>query len=143
MIGALPAAAAEIKEFFTPKAIFRKFIEELIKEKVNSSIISSLEYLKMIKEFWPDIPHRIKCYAGRFYCEITPEGFVVPCCANLDMANDNCRGLNIGFQKAFFQLNDMSECRDCYYAGPQELNIILETPLFKLLTLYKTFLRDK
>lgn len=139
VIGIHPAAAPEIKEFFPPKVIFKKFIEELIKEKRNRSIISSFEYLKMIKGFWPDIPHRIKCYAGRFYCEITPSGFVAPCCAKLDMNNENCNGLKIGFKKAFFQLNNMSKCRDCYYAGPQESNIIFSMFPSRIATLYKDY----
>lgn len=140
-----PAAGPRLKEDFSPpKDGFKKVVEELIKEKKkNYSIFSSLEYLKMIKNFWPDVPHKIKCYAGQFYCEITPEGFVLLCCAKLELIDSKYNGLNVGFSKAFFQLGDMSGCRDCYYAGPQELNIILGTMPLRLIVLYKDYFCKK
>jgi MoaA/NifB/PqqE/SkfB family radical SAM enzyme len=141
VIDTQPAAIIESKENFSPsKVAFKQVVQELIKEKErNPFIINSFEYFKMIKDSWPDIPHKVRCYAGQFYCEITPEGFVAPCCAKLNRINDSCQGLNIGFQKAFFQLDNMSECRSCYYAGPQELNIILGMLPLRVVALYKNY----
>ncbi|MBL7197405.1 MAG: radical SAM protein [Candidatus Omnitrophica bacterium] len=138
-----PAGVIESKEkFFPSRNAFKQAVEELIEEKrKNRFIINSLDYLKMIRDLWPDAPHKIRCYAGQFYCEITPEGFVVPCCAKLDRIKDICNGLDAGFQKAFFQLDDMSECRDCYYAGPQELNIILKMSPLNIIALSKSYSR--
>ncbi|RKY39758.1 MAG: hypothetical protein DRP75_00940 [Candidatus Omnitrophota bacterium] len=145
VIGTQPAYPAKSKEkFFPSRNVFKQAVQELINEKErNSFIINSLDYLKMVRDFWPDAPHKIKCYAGRFYCEITPEGFVVPCCAKLDRIKDICNGLDAGFQKAFFQLDDMVECRDCYYAGAQESNIILGMIPWGIITLYRSYSRLK
>ncbi len=139
--GVQPKGPAELKEnFFPGKEIFKKTIEELIKKRrTNRSILSSLSYLKMLKDCWPDVAHKIKCYAGRFYCDITPEGFVVPCCTKSNRANTSCQGLNIGFQNAFLHLDNMSDCRDCYYAGPQELNIAWGMIPVKLIALYREY----
>jgi len=143
VIDTQPAGVSESKEKFFPSRIaFKKAVQELIEEKKrNGFIINSPDYLKMIRDLWPDVPHKIKCYAGQFYCEITPEGFVVPCCAKLDRIKDICNGLDAGFHKAFFQLDNMSECRDCYYAGPQESNIILGMIPWEIITLYKSYSR--
>ncbi len=142
--GVQPKGPAGLKENFSPeKELFKKAIEELIKAKrINRSIISSLSYLKMLKDCWPDIPHKIKCYAGRFYCDITPEGFVVPCCAKASQANASGHGLNTGFQNAFLNLDNFSNCRDCYYAGAQELNIAWGMIPTKLITLYHEFFKN-
>lgn len=139
--GIRPAAVAEIAEDFLPaKDIFRRSIEELIKEKNKSSfILSSLRYLETLKEFWPDVRHNIRCYAGQISCEVSPQGFVGPCCVNRNLLDNRFNGLEIGFKKAFFQLDDMSECRDCYYAGPQELNIVWEMFPFRPRALYRDY----
>ncbi len=138
-----PAAAAGLKEAFFPVADkFKRAIETLtgeIKKNKNRHIISSRSYLKMVKNYWPNVPHDINCYAGRLYCEITPDGFVAPCCAKLNIIDDTCNGLKTSFKKAFFRLNNLSRCRDCYYAGPQESNIIFSMFPSKIATLYKDY----
>jgi len=126
------------EDFFPDKATFNRAIEGLIKAKEkNPAIISSLQYLKMLSYFWPAASHKIKCYAGQLHCELTPEGSVVPCCVKLGQLETHSSGLKGGFQRAFFALSDMSACRDCYCAGPQELNIILDKVPFAPLILRK------
>lgn len=130
IIDTKPAATAGLKnKFFPEKEAFKKVIGVLIEEKKrNHNIISSLPYLKMIRDFWPDKTHKIRCFAGKFYCEINPEGLVLPCCAKSNLTDTANNGLNVGVKKAFLGLNNMSGCRSCYYAGPQEINILTNMP---------------
>lgn len=138
-IGRLPSAYSGLEDDFSvPKDIFKEAINELIKEKKNNPhIVSSFEYLNMLKDFWPDVAHQIRCYANRFYCEVTPDGFVFPCCAKLEYENVCLNGVEIGFKKAFLNLPDMTRCRDCYYAGSQELNLMFQMSALSALALYK------
>lgn len=117
------------RTYFPSKIRSREVIEKLILlKKERAPIIPSVRYLRMIRDCWPDTPNRIQCYAGRLYCSITPDGHVTSCCSRLDEAKNKNFGPEIGFKKSFKQLDDTSGCQDCYYFGPQELNIILETP---------------
>ncbi len=143
VLGSRPAATVGLEEtFFPDKDKFKKVIEglaEQIRKNKNHRIVSSLSYLEMVKNYWSNQPHGITCYAGSCYCEITPDGFVAPCCAKLNIVDDNLCGLKVGFKKAFLRLNNMSECRDCYYAGPQELNTIFSMFPLKAMTIYKNY----
>jgi len=144
VIGNQPAAEAGLRKTSFPDIDkFKEAIEglaERVKKDRNRRIISSPGYLKMVKNFWPDLPHALTCYAGRLYCEITPDGFVAPCCAKLDTVDDNCNGSKVGFKKAFLGLKNMSGCRGCYYAGPQESNIIFSMFPSRIVTLCKDYL---
>lgn len=143
VIGNQPAAEAGLRKTSFPDIDkFKEAIEglaEKVRKDRNRRIISSPGYLKMVKNCWPNLPHDITCYAGRLYCEITPDGFVAPCCAKLNTADDNCNGLKMGFKKAFIGLNNMSGCQGCYYAGPQESNIIFSMFPSRIATLYRDY----
>ena len=92
----------------------------------------------MIRDCWPDTTDKIHCYAAQSYCNVTPNGYLVPCCAKLFQTQGENQGLKVGFRKAFRQLGDMSGCQGCYYSGPQELNIILGIlPTINMFRIYK------
>jgi MoaA/NifB/PqqE/SkfB family radical SAM enzyme len=114
------------QQHFPQKIRFKEVVDKLIKhKKMGAPIISSFEFLKMIRDCWPDIPNKIHCYAAQFYCNVAPDGYLTPCCAKLFLTQAQNQWLTIGFRKAFSQLGDMSKCQDCYYSGPQEFNITL------------------
>lgn len=114
------------QQYFPGKIRFKEAVDKLIKQKkMGAPIISSLEFLKMIRDSWPNTPTKIPCYAAQFYCSVTPDGYLVPCCAKLFQTQAKNQGLELGFRKAFRQLGDMYKCQNCYYFGPQELNIAL------------------
>ncbi len=144
-MGAYPSGPNILKEeLFPSKEMMKEFIDNLIEaKKKNSFIVSSFTYFKMLKDCWPDIPHKIRCYGGQFYCDISPYGHIFPCCAKVNLTDSGNNGLNSGFENVFFQITDMSKCKDCYYAGPQELNIILEQVPFKWLKLYNNYCSDR
>ncbi len=127
------------QQYFPGKVKFKETVDKLIKlKKMGAPIVSSFEFLKMIRDCWPDIPNKIRCYAAQFYCNVTPDGYLVPCCAKLFQSQAENQGLMAGFRKAFRQLGDMSKCQDCYYFGPQELNIILRIlPAINMFRIYK------
>jgi len=127
------------QQYFPGGTRFKEAVDKLIKQKkIGAPIISSFEFLKMIRDCWPDIPNKIHCYAAQFYCNITPNGYLVPCCAKLFQTQAENQGLKVGFKKAFRQLGDMSKCQDCYYSGPQELNIIFKIlPTINMFRIYR------
>ncbi len=127
------------QQHFPGKVRFKEVVDKLIKQKkTGAPILSSIEFLKMIRDSWPDIPNKIHCYAAQFYCSVTPDGYLVPCCAKLFQTQAENQGLKVGFGKAFRQLGDMSKCQDCYYFGPQKLNTSLRIlPTINIFRMYK------
>ena len=115
-----------LEQYFPERERYAEAVNSLIRRKrAGAHISSSFEYLKMLRDYQADIPNGMPCYASRLYCNVTPGGYLVPCCAKLAQAKPENLGLKIGFKKAFEQLDDMHKCQDCYYFGPQELNIRL------------------
>ncbi len=129
------------RQYFPDKKTFQEFIDILVKEKQDDAPIeSSLEYLRTVRESWPDGANLIKCYAGKFLCDITPDGYVVPCCVRLENARDECCGLKHGFGKAFLNLGDLTHCNlSCFCSGPQEINIVLNMLPLKIHRIIKNY----
>ncbi len=126
------------QQHFPQEFRFKEAVNKLIKQKKRGApIISSFEFLRMISDCWPDVPNKIHCYAAHFFCNVTPDGYIVPCCAKLFQTQSENQGLRVGFREAFGQLGDMSKCQDCYYFGPQELNLILRMQPREIFRIFK------
>lgn len=98
----------------------------LLDQKMEGRPVSaSRAYLEAVAASWPDRPFPVVCQAGRLFCEITPEGFVVPCCSEEEYTFAECHGPTVGWERAFRALPDRSGCRACWFKGPQELNLLL------------------
>ena len=101
-------------------------VDELLAAKMQGRPVSaSRAYLEAVAASWPDRPFGVKCWAGRLFCEVTPDGFVVPCCAEEEYTFAGCHGPTVGWEKAFTALPDRSGCQACWFKGPQELNLLL------------------
>lgn len=92
-----------------------ELIKNLKKEKFNFIMFSDtcIKYLKNPK-IWKN------CYAGRLFCDLFPDGTVIPC---LFRENEGKNGLEHGFAEAFNKLPDIKNCvcrSTCY----TELNCI-------------------
>lgn len=125
-----------VLQFLPEREKYRQAVDNIIKKKREGApVMPSFKYLEMIRNNWPDIPNGLDCYAGRLYCNVTPDGYLVPCCAKLAQTKDKTYSLKMGFQEAFRQLDNVSLCQDCYYFGPQEFNTILRAP--SLTDIYK------
>lgn len=98
----------------------------LLDQKMAGRPVSaSRAYLDAVAASWPDRPFPVACQAGRLFCEVTPEGFVVPCCSEEEYTFAACHGPTQGWARAFANLPDRSGCRACWFKGPQELNLLL------------------
>ncbi len=120
-------AATDISGYLPGKDRFRGALSKLMRKKREGApIASSMAYLALLSKHWPHIPHGMSCYAGRYFCNIDPQGNIFPCCSRLNQSEHMMPGLGSGFQKAFFELKDASCCSACYYFGPQEINLIFK-----------------
>lgn len=98
---------------------YRKVIQELIKRKKEGApIISSLSYLNYVRK-WKDFDRsfsliqnfKLKCWAGKLYCNVDTDGAVWPCsvmCGQMESLN----ALEVGFKKAFYDM-PLIKCREC------------------------------
>ena len=101
-------------------------VDWLLEQKMADRPVScSKAYLEALLDSWPDRPFGVSCWAGRLFCEVTPEGFVVPCCSEEEYTFARCHGPTVGWERAFLALPDRSECRSCWFKGPQEINLLL------------------
>jgi MoaA/NifB/PqqE/SkfB family radical SAM enzyme len=101
-------------------------VDWLMKQKMEGRPVScSQDYLRAVGESWPDRPFGVKCWAGKLFCEVTPEGFVIPCCSEEEYTFARCHGPSVGWDTAFLALPDRSGCQACWFKGPQELNLLL------------------
>jgi MoaA/NifB/PqqE/SkfB family radical SAM enzyme len=104
-------------------------IKEYKKNKFNFIMFSNpcIEQLKHMKK-WKN------CYAGRFFCDLFPDGTVVPC---LFKENQGFNGLKYGFVQAFKNLPKNENCvcpSTCY----NELNCIFS---FRPKSIFENFLK--
>jgi len=116
--------------FLPPALSYRRAINKLITEKKKGSpIASSLNYLYHILH-WPDYkratyPHqinRLRCWAGRLYCNVDTDGTVYPCSLLVDKI-DAKNFLEAGFKKAFSDLERPS-CEGCMASCYTEYNYL-------------------
>lgn len=101
-------------------------VDWLLAAKMEGRPVScSPSYLQAVAASWPDRPFGVKCWAGKLFCEVTPEGYVVPCCSEEEYTFAGCHGPTVGWAGAFDALPDRSGCQACWFKGPQELNLLL------------------
>ena len=107
-------------------AAMNEAVDGLLQAKMEGRPVSaSRAYLEAVMDSWPNQPFGVKCWAGRLFCEVTPEGFVVPCCSEEEYTFAGCHGPTVGWEKAFAALPDRSGCQGCWFKGPQEINLLL------------------
>jgi len=118
---------AEIADELVPRQqAMAEAVEWLIDAKMEGRPVScSRPYLEAVLESWPGRPFGVKCWAGKLFCEVTPEGYVVPCCSEEEYTFARCHGPTVGWESAFDALPDRSGCQACWFKGPQELNLLL------------------
>jgi len=108
------------------EAAMAEAVDWLMEQKMAGRPVSCSEaYLQAVADSWPGRPFGVKCWAGKLFCEVTPEGFVVPCCSEEEYTFARCHGPSVGWERAFSALPDRSGCQACWFKGPQELNLLL------------------
>jgi MoaA/NifB/PqqE/SkfB family radical SAM enzyme len=105
------------------KEIFPKnFVEaiEIIQhyKRKNKNVIGSNGYWNKLKDFKMN---ELKCYAGRLFCYVFPDGVVAPCYFT---EKRGINGLEKGFLNAFNQLPSIEpHCPQCICHGSNEFNL--------------------
>ena len=114
--------------------------EYLLKEKkIGRPIANSYPYLNIIKKY--PYSKKLICWAKSFFCVITPDGFVNPCCITLSDENLYKSGLRIGWKNAYSELPHNKVCEGCFIFCYCEYNLILNHPFSSSLRLVENFLK--
>ena len=108
----------QAKNLFPDKWKYKETIKKLLKSKKTNKVVgnskASLGYLYN----WPNYKKN-KCYAGKLFAHIYPNGDVYPC-FNMDGKKPiNC--LDDGFNNAFKQLK-LKDCEGCWTYANIEMN---------------------
>ena len=114
------------RKFFPSKEEMRCVMDHLIEAKMRGApVASSIRYLRLMKNFWPDGMPDVGCWAGRVFCFITPEGYATSCCDTLAYAAglSECDAKKNG-SKAFWHI-PRQNCSTCYSSIPLETNILM------------------
>jgi len=109
---------------------YRRVIEKLIMEKKKGApIASSLKYLYHILH-WPDYRtaaysyeiNKLRCWAGRLYCNVDTDGSIYPCSLLVDKVS-SLNFLEVGFEKAFEDIQ-YNSCNGCMASCFTEYNYL-------------------
>ena len=111
----------------------RKTISYLIENKKQGKMIgTSLEYLKHLLD-WDDYQimykedSQIKCWAGRLYCYLEPDGILYPCATLLEQVPGQ-DATKLGFPEAFSKLANIP-CQGCLSGCLTEQNLLFSLNL--------------
>jgi len=108
-----------VDPFMPSKEQINQAADFLTREEQRGFIKIQRPYLEWCRKFNED--SKIKnCVAGRLFCEVFPDGLVVPC---LFREDEGISGLKHGFVNAFRMLPEIKEC-GCT-AGYMEYNFFL------------------
>ncbi|MBU0633602.1 MAG: radical SAM protein [Candidatus Omnitrophica bacterium] len=121
------------REIIFSKSQLKNGLDLLKKEcrSKNSVIDNSLWSLEHIRS-WPKYQH-LKCWAGKAFCMINPEGDISPCDRLFYKGKlPNCAERS--FQEAFRELPVLPSCPGCGFLGALTLNYLMNFKVdFKLL----------
>ncbi len=112
------------RSYFPEASRMRDAMAYLAGEKRRSRpVASSYEYLESIGKCWPNRMPAVRCYGGRLFCFITPDGFVTQCCDTLASASANkeCNLITDGM--AALKNIPPLRCATCYSSLPLEANL--------------------
>ncbi len=114
--------------YFPSKNEMEEALEHIIAEKRKGRpVASSVKYLELMKRCWPDTMPDVKCWAGRIYCFITPEGYVTACCDTMASARETPEcDIKIHGAGAFQNIPRFN-CATCYSSIPSEVNLMMNT----------------
>jgi MoaA/NifB/PqqE/SkfB family radical SAM enzyme len=121
---------AKSRDFFPARDRMREGIDYLLQEKRRGRPVgSSADYLRQVRISWPDGCPEMRCWAGRLYCSIAPEGTVTSCCDTLGEAR-KCEIWQPPEKvvEDFFRLPTF-RCATCFAAMPLEANLAVSAGL--------------
>jgi len=109
----------------------RRVLKRLIRYKREGApIYESLPYLEHLYKFWPTTgTANLRCYAGRLFCAIDPEGYLFSCQPAVPAGRQegDVKGvpnfLKIGLLEAFQRLK-APKCQSCFCDSFIESNFL-------------------
>jgi MoaA/NifB/PqqE/SkfB family radical SAM enzyme len=116
------------RSYFPERSRMQEAMACLADEKRRGRpVATSYGYLKSIGECWPDRMPPVRCYGGRLFCFITPDGFVTQCCDTLASArsNEGCNLMTNGVA-ALEHIRPL-KCATCYSSLPLEANLFFSS----------------
>ena len=119
---------AKSARFFPTSAQMAAAMDFLIAgKKLGRPVANSARYLHLIKICWPDKMPDARCWAGRLFCFVNPQGRLAACCDTLavDSKNPDLNAIEDG-ASAFARIT-RHNCRTCYSAIPLESNILMDS----------------
>lgn len=113
----------DVKSISPSPEAFKKAIDKLISYKKQRKFLmrNSVLGLKHIYH-WPQFG-KLKCWGGKIFCMIAPNGEVSPCDRIKYDKLPNCN--EIGFKEAFNRLPPLPICEGCGFCGTLELNYLM------------------
>ena len=120
------------ESLFPVREEMREAFEELLQQKHQGRpIASSSGYLEAIRDSWPDGPPRGRCWAGRVFGFLTPDGRATACCDTLASTghDPDCSAMLNGV-KAFSNIRPPC-CRTCFSSVPLETNMMMNSFLLR------------
>jgi MoaA/NifB/PqqE/SkfB family radical SAM enzyme len=111
--------------YFPEGRRMREAMDYLVEEKKRGRpVASSYEYLEAIGRCWPDRMPEVRCFGGKLFCFVTPEGFVTQCCDTLATASETPECDLTSYGAAAVRSIPPCECTTCYSSLPLEANIL-------------------
>lgn len=108
----------KLKNIFPTKKEHKKALDTI--KKFKKKKFSFIMFSDPCIEFLKDQKNWKECYAGRLFCDLFPDGTVVPC---LFKESNGINGLEYGFAEAFRMLSKNKNC-SCPSTCYTELNCI-------------------
>ena len=99
-------------------------------KKRTNNIIASQSYFEWIRDY---DKKEMKCYAGRLFCYVFPDGLVVPCFFKEELG---VNGLEKGFMNAFNNMPEIKKCK-CLCHGYSEYNLCFSLNIKSILNAAK------
>lgn len=130
-------------DFYPTEEEMEGAVDRIIELKDEGKPInSSFQYLEGIGDAWPDSCMQ-RCWAGKISCNITPEGFVSPCCEKLPEGTDELSVVEGSARESFSSIPDMSQCSDCYSNFEMETSILMSGRPWSLFSVLRNVVSGK
>jgi pyrroloquinoline quinone biosynthesis protein E len=118
--------SAKAAQFFpTPAQMAAAMDRLLAAKKQGRPVANSARYLRFIRDCWPDKMPAARCWAGRIFCFVDPQGRLAACCDTLAVDSKNPALDTVGDGAAAFGRIPRHDCATCYSAIPLETNILM------------------
>ncbi len=129
-----------IKSHLLSKEDFELVTKELIrlKEMGEPIVYSTTTYKYFYDSYYGTSKNKnLRCWAGKLFCSVTPEGNVYPCSGLVNKVK-SLNGTKVGFANAFLGTPDFS-CDKCEYTCYINNNLLFAFDFKTIMNMFKIF----